>query len=97
MRSFSKTAPHGRSFLRRVFAVNLAWGVILYLLIGENQEASLWINPGSFASHDAARSCRRLAPVLWYRTLARRRRCVAFRRHLGGEPAGCCARSAASS
>ena len=46
----SKTAPHGRSFLRRAFAVNLAWGVILYLLIGENQEANLWIALGSFAA-----------------------------------------------
>ena len=44
----SKTAPHGRSFLRRVFAVNLAWGVILYLLIDENQEANFWINLGSY-------------------------------------------------
>ena len=50
MRPASKTAPHGRSFLRRVFAVNLAWGVILYLLIGENQEANLWINLSSFAA-----------------------------------------------
>ncbi len=50
MRPASETAPHGRCFLRRVFAVNLAWGVILYLLIGENQEANLWINLGSFAA-----------------------------------------------
>jgi hypothetical protein len=50
MRPASETAPHGWSFLRRVFAVNLAWGVILYLLIGENQEANLWINLGSFAA-----------------------------------------------
>jgi hypothetical protein len=46
----SKITPHGRSFLRRVFAVNLAWGVILYLLIDENQEANFWINLGSFAA-----------------------------------------------
>ena len=50
MRPASKTAPHGRSFLRRVFAVNIVWGVILYLLIGENQEANLWIALGSFAA-----------------------------------------------
>src|SRR3954454_16904027 len=30
MRSFSKTAPHGRSFLRRVCAVNLVWEIIAY-------------------------------------------------------------------
>ena len=50
MRPASKTAPHGWSFLRRVFAVNLAWGVILYLLIDENQEANFWINLSSFAA-----------------------------------------------
>jgi hypothetical protein len=30
MRPASKTAPHGRSFLRRVFAVNLVWEIIRY-------------------------------------------------------------------
>lgn len=50
MRPVSRTAPRAQEFLRRVFAVNIVWGVILYLLIGENREANLWINLASFAA-----------------------------------------------
>jgi hypothetical protein len=45
----SKSVTDRRRFLVRVFAINLVWGVSLYLLIGENREANLWINVASFA------------------------------------------------
>jgi len=45
----SKSVMDRRRFLVRVFAVNLVWGMSLYLLISENREANLWINVASFA------------------------------------------------